>query len=187
MILSDGEIRQAIYHNEITISPFDLDKVRTASYDLRLDNKLFKFNQSGFIDPRSNVPHGFMIDFIGGYYLQPGEFILGSTKEKITFGDSIVGVLNGKSSLGRLGIQIHATAGFFDPGFSGEATLEISNICPLSVLLYPDMVIAQMVFMRTGQSVERPYWDKTLNSKYYNQTGPTPSKYFLNGVQDEAS
>lgn len=172
-LLGDGQL----------IHPFIVTQLQPASYDLRLGNEFMQLgNQVESIDPKElpewqsvvTVPED---DF---FVLHPGECVLAATVEWFAFSNDVAGQLGGKSSLGRLGLQVHATAGFFDPGFSGHATLELSNIGRVSIRLYPGMKIAQMVFLRLESPCERPYGTVGLGSKYKDQTGPQPSLYHHN-------
>jgi dCTP deaminase len=121
----------------------------------------------------------------GAFILHPGEFVLGSTLELVTLPDDIVARLEGKSSLGRLGLLIHSTAGFVDPGWNGHLTLELSNVATLPIALYPGMKIGQISFLRMTTAAENPYGSGAVSSKYQGQRGPTPSRYYLNFQTDD--
>jgi dCTP deaminase len=189
--LVDWEIAQAQFVNEMHIEPWSAQHLKTASYELTLSNKFKVFNTTGraFIDPTLDQP-GLMAEIVldrepgqpmEPFVLHPGQFVLGSSVETLSFGPTLAGMLNGKSSLGRKGLQIHATAGWFDPGFVGTATLELSCVAPVPILLTPGMRIAQMVFFRTG--VPQVPYDQAPDSHYQGQSGPTEgAKVPLTGV-----
>lgn len=151
----------------IVIDPLDQNRLGPSSYDFRLGQNFMVFNhQLESIDPR-NLENIMERVYIEDYFvLHPGQFALAGSIERFTLADDIVGQVNGKSSLGRLGLQIHATAGFFDPGWDGVATLELSNVAPIPIRLYPGMLIAQMVFMQGSDNAIRPYGSPELKSKY---------------------
>jgi len=183
MILSDGTIRKLLAEGRIIIDPLDDKFIQPASVDVRLDDAflVFRRHTSSDIDPwnvgdqlmeRVSVKEG------DPFILHPGEFVLGTTLERLTLPDDIVARIEGKSSLGRLGLLIHATAGFVDPGWSnGQITLELSNVAPLPIRLWPGMKIAQLSFMQMDQPAERPYGHPELGSKYQGQSGPVASRY----------
>jgi dCTP deaminase len=175
--LVDWEIWNALITQEAAIEPFHKDHLRTASYELTLGDrfKVFNITSRSYIDPTEDQP-GLMAEVAGGgpdepFILHPNQFVLGSSVEVLTFGPTMAGMLNGKSSLGRRGLQVHATAGWFDPGFSGTATLELSCVAPVPIRLWPGMRIAQMIFFRTAIP-EVPY-NKDPASHYQGQSGPT--------------
>ncbi len=185
MILSDATLRELLGSGRILLDPYDPELVQPASVDVRLGTefRVMRNSRLTHIDPFQpqdrlmdtvNVPDG------EPFVLHPGEFALGHTAEVVGCPDDIVGVVNGKSSLGRLGIQVHATAGFIDPGFTGTVVLELSNVSNLPILLRPGMKIAQLVFQRLDRAAERPYGHPDLKSKYQNQQGAVASKYNLN-------
>jgi dCTP deaminase len=185
MVLSDRGIRTAIEAGRIRLDPFDEALIQPASIDVRCDRRFRVFNNSryGFIDVKEEQPE--LTELIeiedgGPFILHPGEFVLGATLERVTLGDDIVSRLEGKSSLGRLGLQVHSTAGFIDPGFDGHVTLELANVANLPITLYPDMKIGQMSFMDLDQAAANPYGSGALGSKYQGQVGPTPSAYWRN-------
>lgn len=170
----DWEIAEAQYGNEIHIEPWLKDHLKTASYELALSDRFRVFNVTGieYIDPTIEQP-GLMAEITqsdGPFILHPGQFVLGATMETIRFGSTMAGMLNGKSSLGRKGLQVHATAGFFDPGFEGTATLELSCVAPVPIRLWPGMRIAQMLFFRT--TVPQVPYNQSLESHYHLQSGP---------------
>ncbi len=183
MIFSDRDIKKALEDKQIGISPFDENLLQPSSYDMRLMNRVLVFDnyEAAVIDVREKQDVSREV-IIGdkGFVLHPGEFILGSSMEIFTFSDQMVGQINGKSSLGRLGLVIHATAGFFDPGFEGQATLEMANVSRLPIRLYAEMKIAQMMFMETKTRAEFPYGSQKLGSKYKGQMGPTASLMWKN-------
>ncbi len=185
MILSDRDIRKEIRSKEITIKPFKSDCVQPASYDVHLDKHflIFNINQNFVIDPKSpaeNLMKEIEIKKNEAFVLHPGEFALGTLLEETGVSDKIVGRLEGKSSLGRLGLIIHTTAGFLDAGNRLKMTLELFNAGKLPIKLYAGMPIGQMAFEYLSSPCERPYGSKGLNSKYYGDTKPVASKMHLN-------
>ena len=183
MIFSDHDIREAVKVGKIGIEPFDEAMLQPSSYDMHLMDKVRVFDgyETAVIDVkvREDVSREVTIGE-KGFVLHPGEFILGASVEYWKFGNGIVGQINGKSSLGRLGLIIHATAGFFDPGFEGQATFEIVNLSRLPIRIYAGMKIAQFVFMETKSLSDRPYGSQGLGSKYKGQRGPTASLMYKN-------
>ena len=162
------------------ISPFRSEQLQPASYDVRLSDRLLAYSGDGWIDAETRLLVGdITYDEIhideDGYLLQPNEFILGSTIKKFEFPDDIAGRFEGKSSLGRLGLATHITAGFIDPGFEGQITLEIRNMNRVPILIRPGMRIGQICFFRLGYGCLHPYGDPKLGSHYQNQEGPTPA------------
>ena len=183
MVLSDRDIRKAIQDGRIYIDPYEDALVQPASIDLRLGSKflIFKRTQQPLIDPRQSVDHfteKIEIDEAVPFMLHPGEFALGVTLEEIHLPADIVGRLDGKSSLGRLGLVVHSTAGFVDPGWKGRLTLELSNVNNLPVTLYRGMKIGQISFTRLTGPAERPYGSPELGSKYQDQKEPTASRVY---------
>jgi dCTP deaminase len=186
MVLSDGAIRRAIDEGRIRLDPFDPALVQPASIDVRCDRRfrVFRNSRYGFIDVKVPMPD--LTELVEApdddepFILHPGEFVLGSTLERLTLGVDIVARLEGKSSLGRLGLQVHSTAGFVDPGFDGHVTLELSNVANLPITLYPRMKIGQVSFLELSEAAEQPYGSGGLGSKYQGQVGPTPSQYWRN-------
>ncbi len=181
VIFSDRTIRQAIEEGRIEIDPFEDSFIQPSSVDLRCDNafRVFENHKYPHIDPREIqddltseviVPNG------EPFILHPGEFVLGATLERVRLGNGIVARLEGKSSLGRLGLLIHSTAGFVDPGFDGYLTLELSNVANLPIAIYPGMRIGQISFYQMTTEAEHPYGSNEAGSKYQNQRGPTPSR-----------
>jgi dCTP deaminase len=182
MILSDRDIRAEIDAGRIVIDPFVPDAVQPSSVDLHLGNRfrVFRNNRTAVIDPRTDQPELTELVEIGGdepFILHPGEFALGATFERVALPDDLVARLEGKSSLGRLGLLIHSTAGYVDPGWEGTLTLELSNVANLPIKLYDGMKIGQVSFQRLSSPVEIGYGDARIGSKYRGQTDPTASRY----------
>ncbi|MCH7616602.1 MAG: dCTP deaminase [Chloroflexi bacterium] len=180
-VLSDRTIRDELKKGRIVIDPFDDSAVQPASVDLRLSGsfRVFRGTSKPFIDvrqPVDDLTELIQISAEEPFVIQPGTFFLGSTLETITLPDDIVGRVDGKSSLGRLGLLVHATAGYVDPGWTGTLTLELSNQSQMPIALYLGMRIAQISFQRLSTAVDRPYGSPELGSKYQGQTGPTPSR-----------
>ncbi len=185
MLLSDRDIRAEVTAGRLGVEPFDESMVQPSSVDVRLDSLFRVFVNSKYthIDPKQQQDDLTTLVEPGEdepFVLHPGEFVLGSTLEAITLPDDLAGRLEGKSSLGRLGLLTHSTAGFIDPGFSGHITLELSNVANLPITLWPGMKIGQLCLFRLSSPAERPYGSSTLGSKYQGQRGPTPSKAYLN-------
>lgn len=184
MIFSDRSIREAIDSGSIHIDPYEPSFVQPSSVDLRVGDgfRIFANHKYSEIDPRA--PQEDLTQLIevgeGPFMLHPGEFVLGSTFERVKLGEDVVARLEGKSSLGRLGLLIHSTAGFIDPGFEGHITLELSNVATLPIAIYPGMKIGQISFMHMTTPAEHPYGQGAKGSKYFGQRGPTPSRYFEN-------
>ena len=168
MLLSDRDISASLDSGRIQLDPLDRSLIQPASIDVRLDRlfRLFDNHRYSVIDPAADQSH-------------PGEFVLGATYELVTLGDDIAARLEGKSSLGRLGLLTHSTAGFIDPGFSGHVTLELSNTATMPILLYPGMKIGQLCFFDLSSPAEHPYGSEGLGSHYQGQRGPTPSRTHL--------
>ena len=187
MILSDRTIREQLDAGRIIIDPLGPNSLQPSSVDLRLDRffRVFKNHTMGYIDVKENLEE--LTELVEveeasdePFILHPGEFVLGSTLERVAVPDDLVARLEGKSSLGRLGLLIHSTAGFVDAGFDGQLTLELSNVANLPITLYPGMKIGQVSFMRMTTPAEHPYGAGASGSKYQGQRGPTPSRYFEN-------
>ncbi len=179
-VLSDGDLRRAIASGEIGVDPFNNEDIQPASIDLHLDKsfRVFRNNRYGFIDPSVDQPGLTELEVVSGaepFMLHPSEFVLGQTLERISVGSSLLGRLDGKSSLGRLGLLIHSTAGYVDPGWVGNLTLELGNVASLPIALYPGMKIGQISFHRMSSPVERPYGSAALHSRYQGQSEPTAS------------
>ena len=190
MILSDRTIREEVAKGRIVIEPFDDSCVQPSSVDLRVDRyfRVFRNHSQRVIDVKDDQEElTELVEVIedDALILHPGEFVLGSTLERVSLPDDLVGRLEGKSSLGRLGLLIHTTAGFVDPGFDGYLTLELSNVANLPITVYPGMKIGQISFLRMTSAAENPYGSATLGSKYQGQRGPTPSRYFENFRETE--
>lgn len=179
-VLSDRDLRAALASGDIAVTPFDDRDVQPASIDLHLDRtfRVFRNNRYGYIDPRAEQPELTDLEVVSEgerFMLHPGEFVLGQTLERISVGNSLLGRLDGKSSLGRLGLLIHSTAGYVDPGWIGNLTLELGNVARLPIALYPGMKIGQISFHRMSSVVDQPYGSKELRSRYQGQTEPTAS------------
>lgn len=180
MILSDGDIKREIKAKHIRVTPFDPSCVQPASYDVKLGNsvRIFKNLTKPFLDIKDN-PEDIMelVKIKKGepFIVHPGEFVLGTTVEKIYIPNDIIARLDGKSSLGRIGIIIHATAGYIDPGFEGYITLEMTNVSNIPIALYPGMRIGQISYMRLETPSTHPY-GRGRGSKYQHQFGPTASR-----------
>src|SRR5204863_6801589 len=184
MILSDRDIREHIASGRITIDPFDPACVQPSSVDLHVDDqfRVFANSRYPYIDVCEEMPD--LTELVQvkpdePFILHPGEFVLGSTLERLTIPDDLVARLEGKSSLGRLGLLIHSTAGYVDPGWNGHLTLELSNVNTIPITLYPRMRIGQLSFFQLSSPAERPYGSPDLGSSYQGQSGPTPSRYKL--------
>jgi dCTP deaminase len=189
MVLSDRTIRRLLDEGEIGIAPFDEGLVQPSSVDVRVDRyfRVFRNSRYPFIDvkePMEDLTELVEIDDAEPFILHPGEFVLGSTLERVRLPDDLVARLEGKSSLGRLGLLIHSTAGFIDPGWDGHVTLELSNVANLPITIYYGMKIGQVSFVQLSEPAESPYGSAALGSKYQGQAGPTPSRYWKNFVAD---
>ena len=185
MLLSDRDIRAHVESGRLGIDPFDPQMVQPSSVDVRLDGLFRVFNNTRYthIDPKQRQDELTSLvepDEGEPFVLHPGEFVLGSTLEVCSLPDDLAGRLEGKSSLGRLGLLTHSTAGFIDPGFSGHITLELSNVANLPITLWPGMKIGQLCLFRLTSPAENPYGSSVVGSKYQGQRGPTPSKAYLN-------
>jgi dCTP deaminase len=182
VVLSDRDIRSEIAAGRIVIDPFIPEAVQPSSVDLHLDRRfrVFRNSRYPFIDVRADQPDMTELVEIAGddpFVLHPGEFVLGSTLERVALPDDLVARLDGKSSLGRLGLLIHSTAGFVDPGWEGNLTLELSNVANLPITLYDGMKIGQISFQRLSSPAEVGYGDASIGSKYRGQRDPTASLY----------
>ncbi len=185
MVLSDRTIRQEIEAGRIVLDPLDEGNVQPASVDVRLDRRLLVFRNSRrpYIDVRqdmTDLTEEVQISDDAPFMLNPGQFVLVSTLEHIEIPDDIVARLEGKSSLGRMGLLIHSTAGYVDPGWKGHLTLELSNVASLPITLYYGMPVGQLSFLRLSTAAENVYGSPALNSKYLGQTVPTASRMFRN-------
>jgi dCTP deaminase len=185
VLLSDRDIKAELGAGRIALEPYEPEMVQPSSIDVRLDRffRLFDNHKYPFIDPAEDQPEltRFVeVDADQPFILHPGEFVLGSTFEMVSLPDDVAARLEGKSSLGRLGLLTHSTAGFIDPGFSGHVTLELSNVATLPIKLWPGMKIGQMCFFRLSSAAERPYGSAEYASRYQGQRGPTASRSHLN-------
>jgi dCTP deaminase len=188
MILSDRSIREALAAGRIEIDPLREEFVQPSSVDLTMDRyfRVFRNHTAGIIDVKENMEDLTELvevpaeDPDARFVLHPGEFVLGSTAERVRLPTDLVGRLEGKSSLGRLGLLIHSTAGFIDAGWDGHITLELSNIATLPITLYPGMRIGQISFLQMTTAADVPYGSSAVGSKYQGQRGPTPSRYWKN-------
>lgn len=185
MILSDRTIREQLAAGRIVIEPLDPADIQPSSVDLRLDRffRVFRNHTMRVIDVRQDQEELTELVEIGAqdaFILHPGEFVLGSTAERVKVPDDLVARLEGKSSLGRLGLLIHSTAGFVDAGWDGYLTLELSNVANLPITLYPGMKIGQISFLAMTTPADAPYGSASVGSKYQGQRGPTPSRYYEN-------
>jgi len=185
MLLSDRDIIAAVESGRLVVDPWDAELLQPSSVDVRLDRYFRVFNNTQYthidpglqqdeltslIEPKGDDP----------FVLHPGEFVLGSTLEVVTLPDDLAGRLEGKSSLGRLGLLTHSTAGFIDPGFTGHLTLELSNVANLPIMLWPGMKIGQLCLFRLSSAARNPYGSADAGSRYQGQRGPTPSRSYLN-------
>ena len=185
MLLSDRDIKSEVASGRVGIEPFQVEMVQPSSVDVLLDRffRVFENHRYSEIDPSTEQPDLTREVEVGAdehFILHPGEFVLASTYEVITLPHDIAGRLEGKSSLGRLGLLTHSTAGFIDPGFSGHITLELSNVANLPVKLFPGMKIGQLCLFKLSSNAEHPYGSAVYGSRYQGQRGPTPSKSWLN-------
>ena len=185
MILSDRSIKESIESGRIVITPYAEALVQPASVDVRLDGRFLVFRNYKYScidpkDPQQDLTEMIEVAEDEPFIVHPGEFILGSTMERIGLGSDIAAQLGGKSSLGRLGLIVHATAGFIDPGFEGSVTLELSNVANLPIRLYPGMKVGQISFFSLSTPADRPYGHPALGSKYKGQAVPTASRMHLN-------
>jgi dCTP deaminase len=185
VLLSDRDILAEIHDKRIVVDPYDEAMVQPSSIDFRLDRyfRVFENHRYPHIDPaadQSDLTR--LVEPVGDepFILHPGEFVLGSTLEVVTLPDDLAARVEGKSSLGRLGLLTHATAGFVDPGFSGHVTLELANVATLPIKLYPGMKIGQLCFFQLSSPAEHPYGSAKYGSRYQGQRGPTPSRSFAN-------
>ncbi|WP_307737201.1 dCTP deaminase [uncultured Varibaculum sp.] len=184
MLLSDRDIAKLCASEEIEIDPYDPQMIQPASIDVRLDRyfRLFDNHKYSVIDPalpQDDLTHLVDVGQSAPFVLHPGEFVLGSTLERVRLAENLAARLEGKSSLGRLGLLTHSTAGFIDPGFNGHVTLELSNTATMPILLYPGMKIGQLCFFQLSSSAEKPYGSKERGSRYQGQRGPTASRSYL--------
>ena len=185
MILSDRSITEALAEGRIVVDPLDDTMIQPSSIDVTIDRyfRVFRNHTMGIIDVKENLED--LTELIeikedDMFMLHPGEFVLGSTAERLKLADDLVARLEGKSSLGRLGLLIHSTAGFVDAGWDGHLTLELSNVANLPITLYPGMKIGQLSFIQMTTPATNPYGSAAVGSKYQGQRGPTPSRYWEN-------
>ena len=185
VLLSDRDIRAEIDGGRVRLQPYDEAMVQPSSIDVRLDKyfRLFDNHRYAFIDPAEDQPdltHLIEVEPDEPFILHPGEFVLASSFEVVTLPHDLAARLEGKSSLGRLGLLTHSTAGFVDPGFSGHVTLELSNVATLPIKLWPGMKIGQLCFIRLSSATENPYGSPKYGSRYQDQRGPTASRSYQN-------
>ena len=185
MLLSDRDLRKEVEAGRLNVEPFDVAMLQPSSIDVRLDRFFRVFDNTKYthIDPAVRQDDlTSLVEKVEGepFVLHPGEFVLGSTYELVGLPDDLAGRLEGKSSLGRLGLLTHSTAGFIDPGFTGHITLELSNVANLPITLWPGMKIGQLCLFRLTSAAENPYGSPQAGSRYQGQRGPTPSRSYLN-------
>jgi dCTP deaminase len=190
VVLSDKSIRELLENGRIEIDPYDPALLQPSSVDVRVDRffRVFRNSRYPYIDVKQEQEDLTEMVEVGDepFILHPGEFVLGSTLERVKLPDDLVARLEGKSSLGRLGLLIHSTAGFIDPGWDGHVTLELSNVANLPITIYYGMKIGQLSFVRLSEAAEHPYGSTGLGSKYQGQRGPTPSRYWKNFVAGDS-
>jgi len=192
VLLSDRDLRKELESGRLGVDPYDPKMLQPSSIDVRLDQYFRVFDNTKYthIDPSQQQDElTSLVEQTGDdpFVLHPGEFVLGSTFEMVTLPDDLAGRLEGKSSLGRLGLLTHSTAGFIDPGFSGHITLELSNVANLPITLWPGMKIGQLCLFRLSSAAEYPYGTKEAGSRYQGQRGPTPSRAYLNFHRTDTS
>jgi len=185
MLMSDRDIRASIEAGQIGLEPLEMGLLQPSSIDVRLDRffRLFDNHKYAFIDPaeqQDELTRLIEVDPAEPFILHPGEFVLGSTYEFVTLPDDVAARLEGKSSLGRLGLLTHSTAGFVDPGFKGHVTLELSNVATLPIKLWPGMKIGQLCFFKLTSPSEHPYGSEKYSSRYQGQRGQTASRSYKN-------
>jgi dCTP deaminase len=185
VVLSDRTIARLLAERRIEIDPYDESLLQPSSVDVRVDRyfRVFHNARYPFIDvklPQEELTELVEVADDQAFILHPGEFVLGSTLERVKLPDDLVARLEGKSSLGRLGLLIHSTAGFIDPGWDGHVTLELSNVANLPITIYHGMKIGQVSFMQLSEPATAPYGSEGFGSKYQGQKGPTPSRYYKN-------
>ena len=185
MVLSDRTIARLLEQGRIEIEPYDASLLQPSSVDVRVDRyfRVFHNSRYPYIDVREeqeDLTELVEVDGDTPFVLHPGEFVLGSTLERVRLPDDLVARLEGKSGLGRLGLLIHSTAGYIDPGWDGHVTLELSNVANLPVTIYPGVKIGQISFVQLSEPAQTPYGTGEIDSKYQGQGGPTPSRYWKN-------
>ena len=188
MLLSDRDLTAEIANGRVGVEPYEPGLIQPSSIDVRLDRWFRVFNNSRYTHIDPSMQQDDLTTLIEAkadepFVLHPGEFVLGSTLELLTLPDDLAGRLEGKSSLGRLGLLTHSTAGFIDPGFSGHVTLELSNVANLPITLWPGMKIGQLCLFRLSSPAEHPYGSAIYGSRYQGQRGPTPSRSYRNFVR----
>ncbi len=190
MVLSDRTIARLLAEGRIEIDPYEDSLLQPSSVDVRVDRffRVFHNNRYPYIDVREEQEDLTELVEVSErpFILHPGEFVIGSTLERIRLADDLVARLDGKSSLGRLGLLIHSTAGFIDPGWNGHVTLELSNVANLPVTIYPGMKIGQISFVQLTEAAATPYGTGDIGSKYQDKRGPTPSRYWQNFQRETA-
>jgi dCTP deaminase len=189
MVLSDRTIKEELAKGRLVIDPLDEQDIQPASVDVHLDRvfRVFKVSSRPYIDVREEMDDLTEEVVIGDdrpFFIHPGEFVLASTLQVVTLPDDILAQVDGKSSLGRIGLLIHATAGFVDPGWTGKLTLELSNVAKMPIALHFGMKIGQLSFLRMSTPVDRPYGSPGLRSKYQGQMAPTPSRAYTEFDRD---
>jgi dCTP deaminase len=190
VVLSDRTIERLLGEGRIEIEPYDPNLLQPSSVDVRVDRyfRVFHNARYPFIDvrePQEELTELVEVEGDTPFILHPGEFVLGSTLERVRLPDDLVARLEGKSSLGRLGLLIHSTAGFIDPGWDGHVTLELSNVANLPITIYYGMKIGQLSFVQLTEPASAPYGSDGLGSKYQGQRGPTPSRYWKNFSEEQ--
>jgi dCTP deaminase len=185
VLLSDQDLRKEVESGRLLLDPFDVEMVQPSSIDVRLDRFFRVFNNTKYTHIDPSIQQDDLTSLVETpegepFVLHPGEFVLGSTYELVTLPDDLAGRLEGKSSLGRLGLLTHSTAGFIDPGFSGHITLELSNVANLPITLHAGMKIGQLCLFKLSSPAEHPYGSSQAGSRYQGQRGPTPSRAYLN-------
>lgn len=185
MLLSDRDLREAIATGRLGVAPFDEAMIQPASIDVCLDRdfRVFENHRHPCINPAAEQEELTRLVRVEGdepFVLHPGEFVLASTYERVRLSDDLAARLEGKSSLGRLGLVTHSTAGFIDPGFDGHVTLELSNLATLPILLWPGMKVGQLCVFQMTSLAEHPYGSVVRGSRYQGQRGPTASRSWQN-------
>ena len=185
MLLSDKDLRVAIASGRLGITPYDPEMLQPASIDVRLDRdfRVFENHRHPCINPaaeQEDLTRLVRVEDDEPFVLHPGEFVLASTYERVSLPDDLAARLEGKSSLGRLGLVTHSTAGFVDPGFEGHVTLELSNLASLPILLWPGMKVGQLAVFAMTSAAEFPYGSAERGSRYQGQRGPTASRSWQN-------
>lgn len=185
MLLSDRELRHELDAGRLGLDPCDAAMIQPSSVDVRLDRFFRVFDNTKYTHIDPSLQQDELTSLVENsdddpFVLHPGEFVLGSTFESVRLPDDLAGRLEGKSSLGRLGLLTHSTAGFIDPGFTGHITLELSNVANLPITLWPGMKIGQLCLFRLSSPAEHPYGSERAGSRYQGQRGPTPSRAYLN-------